>query len=163
MDVVREILPIFRKQKFGVIVNISSMGGKTTFPLYSLNHSTKWSVEGFSESLQYELKPFNIKVKIIEPGMIKTDFYGRSAETTNKSSLKAYDEFSKCAQRNMGEFALKGSHPKVVSETVFKAVNDNSWRMRYYVGKNAGMILILRKLLPDWIFHRIIRTILLKK
>jgi NAD(P)-dependent dehydrogenase (short-subunit alcohol dehydrogenase family) len=51
-------------------------GGRLTFPLYSVYHATKWAVEGFTESLDFELRPFNIRVKLIEPGPIKTDFYG---------------------------------------------------------------------------------------
>jgi NADP-dependent 3-hydroxy acid dehydrogenase YdfG len=77
MNVYREVLPYFREQRRGFIVNVASVGGRVTFPLYSLYHATKWAVEGFSESLQYELEQFNIRVKIIEPGPIKTDFYGR--------------------------------------------------------------------------------------
>jgi len=74
MDVTREILPLMRKRKQGVIINVTSIAGRMTFPLYSLYNSTKWAVEGFSESLQFELRKFNIKVKNIEPGIIKTDF-----------------------------------------------------------------------------------------
>jgi short-subunit dehydrogenase len=59
------------------------MGGRIGFPLYSIYNSSKWAVEGFSEALQYELAPLNIKVKLIEPGVIKTDFYERSLDTTN--------------------------------------------------------------------------------
>src|SRR5438128_7716934 len=75
MNVCREILPYFREQKRGIIVNVASMGGRLTFPLYSLYHASKWALEGFSEALQFEIKEFGIKVKIIEPGPIKTDFY----------------------------------------------------------------------------------------
>lgn len=93
MNVCREILPYFREQKRGHIVNIASVAGRITFPAYSLYHATKWAVEGFSESLQYELEQFNIRVKIIEPGPIKTDFYGRSQEITRNESLSDYNHF----------------------------------------------------------------------
>ena len=66
MNVTGEVIPYFRERKQGIIANIASIGGRVTFPLYSLYHGTKWAVEGFSESLQHELKPFNIKIKIIE-------------------------------------------------------------------------------------------------
>src|SRR5215216_677679 len=75
MNVTRELLPHFRARGAGTFINISSMGGRITFPLYSVYHATKWAVEGFSESLQFELRQLNIKVKIVEPGPIKTDFY----------------------------------------------------------------------------------------
>ena len=87
MNVCREILPYFREQKRGTIVNVASVGGRITFPFYSLYHATKWAVEGFRESLQYELEQFNIRVKIIEPGPIKTDFYDRSQDVTRKEGL----------------------------------------------------------------------------
>ena len=74
MNCIREILPAFRSQKNGVIINIASMGGRISFPYFSLYHSTKWAVDGFCESLQYELASFGIKVKIIEPGAIKQIF-----------------------------------------------------------------------------------------
>lgn len=84
MNVIREILPHFRERKGGTIINVTSVGGIITFPIYSVYHATKWAVEGFAESLQYELKPFNIKVKNIEPGAIKTDFYDRSQDLLPK-------------------------------------------------------------------------------
>ena len=78
IEVTKEIIPHFRKQKSGTIVNLSSIAGVVSIPLQTLYHATKWGVEGFSESLQYELRPFNIRVKIIEPGVINTNFLGRS-------------------------------------------------------------------------------------
>src|SRR5215212_3491116 len=101
MNVCREILPIFRDQKRGTIVNVASMGGRITFPLYSLYHATKWAIEGFSEALQYEVKQFGIKIKIIEPGPIKTDFYDRSQDLTRKDGLTAYDSFIDRAMPNL--------------------------------------------------------------
>jgi len=74
MMVTQEIIPIFRAQKSGIVINISSVGGRMTFPLYSIYNASKWAVEGFSEALTYELRPFNIQIKIIEPGPIHTDF-----------------------------------------------------------------------------------------
>lgn len=101
MNVCREILPYFREQRRGYLVNISSVGGRVTFPLYSLYHATKWAVEGFSESLQYELDEFNIRVKIIEPGPIKTDFYSRSQDLTKREGLTAYDALEARAMPGM--------------------------------------------------------------
>ncbi|WP_244228721.1 SDR family oxidoreductase [Mucilaginibacter endophyticus] len=78
LDVTKALLPHFRANKSGVIINISSIGGKMTFPLGTLYHGTKFAVEGISESLSYEVEEFGGKVKIIEPGAIATDFAGRS-------------------------------------------------------------------------------------
>ena len=160
MNVCREILPYFREQKRGYIVNIASVGGRTTFPLYSLYHATKWAVEGFSESLQYEVEQFNIRVKIIEPGPIRTDFYDRSQDVTKKDGLSAYDAIVARAMPNMlaaGENAPDGS---VVAEAIYFAVTDESKKMRY--GVNTKGILTLRRFLPDGVFRALIRKVILR-
>ncbi len=160
MNVCREILPIFREQKRGFIVNVASVGGRMTFPLYSIYHATKWAVEGFSESLQYEVEKFNIRVKIIEPGPIRTDFYERSQSIATKDGLTAYDEIMARALPNMqrsGEEAPDGS---VVAEAIYNAVNDGTKTLRY--GVNTKGILTLRRLLPESAFRFLIRKIIIK-
>ena len=160
MNVCREILPYFRKEKRGTIVNVASMGGRITFPLYSLYHATKWAVEGFSESLQFELEQFNIRVKIIEPGPIKTDFYDRSMDLTRKEGLTAYDWFIDKAMPNMQKAGETAPDGLVVAEAIWEAVTDGSKKMRYPA--NSKMVLTVRKLLPDWAFFRIIKGATLK-
>ena len=160
MDVTREILPYFREQKRGTIVNVASVGGRITFPLYSLYHGTKWAVEGFSESLQYELKPFNIKMKIIEPGPIKTDFYDRSMDLTTKDGLTAYDSFTEKVMPNMQKAGETAPGGEVVAQTIYRAVNDGTWKLRYPV--NTKGMLLLRRLLPDSLFQAVIRLALMK-
>jgi short-subunit dehydrogenase len=160
MTVCREILPYFREQKRGTIVNVASMGGRITFPLYSLYHGTKWAVEGFSESLQYELRPFNIKVKIIEPGPIKTDFYDRSMDLTRKEGLTVYDEFINKVMPNMQKSGENAPDGEIVANVIYRAVNDGTWKMRYPA--NSRMILTLRKLLPDALFFAIVRSAVLR-
>lgn len=160
MNVCREVLPVFREQKRGVIVNVASVGGRVTFPFYSLYHATKWAVEGFSESLQYELEQFNIRVKIIEPGPIKTDFYDRSQDVTRKEGLTAYDYWLERAIPNLqkaGETAPDGS---VVAQTIYNAVTDDSKKMRYSV--NTRGLLEARKFLPDSVFFKIIKGAVMK-
>jgi short-subunit dehydrogenase len=160
MSVCREILPVFREQNGGVIVNVASVGGRVTFPLYSLYHSTKWAVEGFSESLQYEVEQFGIRIKIIEPGPIKTDFYDRSMDLTTKEGLTAYDSFINRAMPNMkkaGEDAPGGS---VVADAIFEAVTDGKTKMRYPV--NTKGMLLARRFLSDGLFSRVIKNAILK-
>ncbi len=160
MNVCREILPYFREQKRGVIINVASVGGRITFPLYSLYHATKWAVEGFSESLQYELKAFNIKVKIIEPGPIKTDFYDRSMDLTKKEGLTAYDSFIEKAMPNMQKAGENAPGGEVVAETIYRAITDGTWKMRYPI--NTKGMLFLRRFLPDSLFQAIIRAAILR-
>ena len=158
MTVTRAVLPHFREQRSGTIINIASIGGKMAFPLYSLYHSTKWAVEGFSESLQYELEPFNIRVRVIEPGPIKTDFYGRSTDPATRPGLTAYDEFAAKVTAKLKQAGNNGSPPEVTAQVIYQAAVDPSQRLRYPAGGNAGLLLLLRKLLPDRMFSTIVRS-----
>jgi len=160
MKVCREILPYFREQKRGFIVNVASVGGRVTFPLYSLYNSTKWAVEGFSESLQYEIDQFNIRVKIIEPGPIKTDFYGRSQEVLSKEGLTAYDYFLARAMPNMQKAGENAPNGSVVAQTIYDAVTDGSKKLRYPV--NTKGMLFARRFLGDSIFMRVMKQAILK-
>jgi short-subunit dehydrogenase len=158
MNVCREIIPYFRAQKRGHIVNIASVGGRMTFPLYSVYHATKWAVEGFSESLQHELDQFNIRVKIIEPGPIKSDFYDRSQVIATKEGLHAYDHFVEKVLPNMQKAGAEAPDGTVVAQTIYDAVTDGSKRLRY--GVNTRGMLLARRFLPDSIFNRMIRIAL---
>ncbi len=158
MNVCREILPHFREQKRGHIVNVASVGGRMTFPASSLYNSTKWAVEGFSESLQFELEQFNIRVKIIEPGPIKTDFYDRSRDLTSKEGLTVYDPFVDKVMANMTKAGMDAPDGEVVAQTIFLAVTDGTKRLRY--GVNTKGILALRKVLPDSIYLKLIKKVI---
>ena len=154
MNVVREILPIFRRQGGGVIANVSSVGGRVTFPLYSLYHATKWGLEGFSEALQFELKPLNIRVKIIEPGPIKTDFYDRSMDLTSKPGLTAYDNYVARAMPALQKANETAPGPEVVARVIYKAVTDGTWKLRY--SANGALFLALRRLFPESVFRAVV-------
>ena len=160
MQVCREILPVFRDQRRGTIVNVASMGGRITFPLYSIYHATKWAVEGFSEALQYEVREFNIKIKIIEPGPIKTDFYTRSMSHSKKEGLSAYDNFVARALPNLQKAGETAPDGRIVAQTIYDAVSDDSWKMRFPV--NSRAILAARRLLPDSLFLPIVRRAVVK-
>jgi NAD(P)-dependent dehydrogenase (short-subunit alcohol dehydrogenase family) len=156
MNVTRQIIPHFRERRAGVIINVASMGGRLTFPFYSVYHATKWAVEGFSESLVYELEPFNIRVKIIEPGAIKTDFYDRSQVLASKPGLTAYDELLAKAMPVVQRVGATAPGPAIVAQTIFKAATDGTWRLRYPV--NSKAILMLRRVLPTRLFMAIVRS-----
>jgi NAD(P)-dependent dehydrogenase (short-subunit alcohol dehydrogenase family) len=160
MNVIREILPHFRQRKAGTIINVASVGGRVAFPLYSLYHGTKWAVEGFSESLQYELRPHNIRVKIIEPGPIKTDFYDRSQDLMKKPGLSAYDEFVNRAMPNLQSAGANAPSPELVAQVIYRAATDGSWKLRYTA--NSLPLLVLRRILPDAIFRTVVRSVVLR-
>jgi NADP-dependent 3-hydroxy acid dehydrogenase YdfG len=158
MEVTRELIPNFRRQKHGVILNVSSVGGQTGFPLYSIYNSTKWAVEGFSESLRFELRACNIKVRLIEPGVILTDFYSRSMEKVECGELEpVYREaMIRGAARQSGEGLRGGSSPRLVAETIFRAATDPGWRLRYRAGADARLVSFARWLLPQSVYFKIL-------
>jgi NAD(P)-dependent dehydrogenase (short-subunit alcohol dehydrogenase family) len=160
MNVTRAILPGMREHGGGTIINLSSIGGQLTFPLYSVYHATKFAVEGFSESLQYELAEFGIKVKLIQPGPIKTDFYQRSQDLTSKAGLHAYDSFIERTLPNMQESGATAPGPELVAKTIYRAACDPSKRLRYPV--NSASMLALRKLVPDMVAFAIVKMRLIK-
>lgn len=159
ISVTREMIPHFRKQRSGTIINISSIAGVTTIPLQSLYHATKWGVEGFSESLQYELRPFQIRIKIIEPGVIKTDFYGRSMSLLQNDKLTDYSEYSRKVIQNILNNAKHGSDPRGVAQTIYTAASDNKTKLRYPTGNSKNMAAI-SSIMPRNLFRFIIRNVM---
>ncbi|MDD5712084.1 MAG: SDR family oxidoreductase [Smithellaceae bacterium] len=164
MAVTREALPIFRKQKEGTIINVASMGGRIGFPLYSLYNSTKFAVEGFTEAIQYELRPLNIKVKLIEPGVIKTDFYERSMDATDAATLAdTYGAILKRGEKFTSKEAAErtGAEPDLVAKVIYQAATDESTRLRYIAGADAKQVWLLRRIVPESIFFRILEKVVL--
>jgi NAD(P)-dependent dehydrogenase (short-subunit alcohol dehydrogenase family) len=160
MNVTRSVLPAMREHGGGTIINVSSVGGQITFPLYSVYHATKFAVEGFSESLQYEVAEFGIRVKLVEPGPIKTDFYDRSQDLVSKPGLNAYDNFIGRTMPTMQHSGQTAPGPDLVAKTILKAAADKSRRLRYPV--NSASLLALRKVLPDMMAFAIVKMRLIK-
>lgn len=162
MNVTRQILPYFRKKKAGTIINVTSMGGRITFPIYSVYHGTKWAIEGWAEALQFELRPFNIKVKNVEPGAIKTDFYERSMDLFKKEGLTDYDSYEQITYQNSQKAGEDAPLPIIVAKTIFKAANDDNFKLRYPASAQSSMLLFVRWLLPlNW-FMDIVRSVVEK-
>lgn len=162
MRVTRAVIPWMRKQKTGIVLNVSSIGGRMTFPFYSLYHATKWCVEGFSESLRYELKSTGIRVKVIEPGPTLTDFYSRSADNSIQQEDMDYGKLSTGSMIRMGVFVrMFGSRPDAVARVIYQAATDGREKFRYPAGWAAHWILASRKLLPDFIFSWFVKKITL--
>ena len=160
MNVTRAFLPHFRERRKGVIVNVSSVGGRITIPLYSVYHATKWAVEGFSEALVYELEPFGIRVKIIEPGPIKTDFYDRSQDVMTKPGLTAYDGFVARVMPTLQKAGAEAPGPEIVARTIYRAATDGRHSLRYPA--NSASVLLLRRLLPTGVFMAIVKRLFIK-
>ncbi|MBE9029845.1 SDR family oxidoreductase [filamentous cyanobacterium LEGE 11480] len=158
LAVTQAILPHFRAQKSGTIVNISSIGGKMTFPLGTLYHGTKFAVEGLSESLHYELEPLGIKIKIVEPGAIATDFAGRSFDFTNDESLVEYQAIVQKLMSGFEQALSQSSPPSVVAEVIWTAITDGTKTLRYTAGEDARMLTTNRKAADDETFIGGIKT-----
>jgi NAD(P)-dependent dehydrogenase (short-subunit alcohol dehydrogenase family) len=157
MRVTRESVRMMREQGGGTIVQISSLAGRITFPLFTIYHASKWAVEGFSESLQFELAPHNIRVKIVEPGAIKTEFYGSSRAFTKPDYTDVYDDFVARCEKVSATTGARGADPAVVASTIFRACTDTSARLRYPVAYPSGLLLTLRRILPERWFLGVIR------
>jgi NAD(P)-dependent dehydrogenase (short-subunit alcohol dehydrogenase family) len=140
MDVTRAILPHFRGNRSGVIVNISSGGGVFALPMTSLYNASKFALEGFSESLAYELAGLGIRVKIVEPGgVLSTDFVRRSSKEAGAAeALPDYDPFVTAMQTAFEGLRASraGATSEQVAEVIFSAATDQTERLRYVATDN---------------------------
>ena len=148
----KALLPHFRASRSGIIANVSSMGGRITFPLGTLYHGSKFAVEGLSEALHYELGPLGVRVKVIEPGAIKTDFAGRSFDFSNDPSLSEYQPLVQSLFGALGPMMANAAAPELVAETIFRAVTDGTEQLRYEVGPDAEHLLAGRRAADDATF-----------
>lgn len=155
----KAVLPHMRERRQGVVVNISSMGGRIGFPLGTLYHGSKFAVEGLSEALSYELAAVGIRVKIVEPGMVRTDFSGRSARFSDDESLAEYRDV--IANFAGGYAAISDgppAEPDEVATTIFTAATDGTDRLRYVSGKGGGALIERRQREDDATFSAFLRT-----
>jgi NAD(P)-dependent dehydrogenase (short-subunit alcohol dehydrogenase family) len=162
MDVTRAILPHLRSQGSGTIINISSMGGQITFPFGRLYHSTKFAVEGLSESLAHELYPLGIAVKLIEPGSIATNF--RGAVDMIKNDIAAYDPIFAGFFNNYAQAAadLPKATSTEVAQTIYEAATDDTDRLRYPIGADARFYIDTKHHNSDSDYMRQIRGYFIK-
>jgi NAD(P)-dependent dehydrogenase (short-subunit alcohol dehydrogenase family) len=158
--VTKEVIPIMRNQgSGGNIINVSSVGGKIGLPLNSAYISSKFALEGLSESMRYELEQFGIDVILIEPGVVKTNFFenadvvvnNNNTSTTNNNKTSPY---SKLTQKLFEGFEpmLNSSSSSVssdVAEVIYQAIESNNQEVRYPVGKDAVSIIKTRQNLSD--------------
>lgn len=149
LDVTKTVLPHFRRNQKGIIINISSIGGKMTFPLGTLYHGTKFAVEGISESLHYEVEQFGGQVKIVEPGVIATDFGGRSFDFCNDANMPEYQKIVGALMTAMPTMAQNASPASVVAEVIFEAATDGKNQLRYTAGADAKMLMASRQQYDD--------------
>lgn len=150
LELVRALVPAMRERGSGVIANVTSLGGRSTFPFFAGYNSTKWALEGASEGLWHELKPFGIRVKAIEPGFVQTAIWGKAlpGESGDLPGPSAYAPFL----RAMLEFErgiTDRTSPEQAAGEVWAAVSDPSDRLRYPVAAYARPIIAARRWLGD--------------
>jgi NAD(P)-dependent dehydrogenase (short-subunit alcohol dehydrogenase family) len=153
LDATKALLPHFRENRSGTIINISSIGGKMAFPLGALYHGTKFAVEGISESLKYEVAEFGVKVKIIEPGAITTDFTGRSLDFSNNETLSEYQPFIGKIMAAMQSLFENASPASVIANVIYQAATDGTTQLRYTAGEDAKFMITNHKQHDDETFQ----------
>ena len=145
-NVTRALLPHMRERASGVIVNVASLTGLVAMPLYSVYAASKYAVVGFSESLSHELAPLGIRVKVMAPGAVATDFSGRSLVRTFEGDGGAYAE---SIRKVMGAFAANRSAaaatPEKLAQALYDAATDGSDQVRYVIGDDALAVMQTRK------------------
>lgn len=155
-EVTRSFLPHFREQQEGMFINVSSLGGRVGFPYLSLYHSTKWAIEGFTESLGFELSQLGIKVKLIEPGGVATDFDNRSLVVASSGKIDAYNKgLSEFREKFVSNIQV--SHPVVIAKVIYEAATDEKEQVRYIAGEDAVQSLKLREKAGDEAFIQTIK------
>ena len=159
LEVTRAVIPIMRSQGEGVIVNISSMGGRMAFPFGSLYHGSKFAVEGISEALAYEMMTLGIKVKVVEPGAVATDFGGRSFVLTVDPEGGPYGAAVQTVLTNMATMMQDGiAGSEEPAEVIFMAATDGTSQFRYISGNDAATILGARQSMDDAAFMGMIAS-----
>jgi NAD(P)-dependent dehydrogenase (short-subunit alcohol dehydrogenase family) len=160
--VTQQVLPVMRKQNSGgsTIVNVSSVGGRIGIPVLSAYQSTKFALEGLSESMSYELEPFGIRVVIIEPGFIRTNIINSS--TTAEKALDSKSPYFSLTQKvknhfkSMMENASSSSPPEEVAKVILQAITSKNPQLRYTVGNDAATIIQARMNMSDNEFKKMI-------
>lgn len=153
------VLPHMRKQHFGKIVNITSIGGKMATPLGGWYHASKFAVEGLSDSLRLEVKPFGVDVIIIEPGGVKTEWGGIAFDSAEKTSGHTfYGDLTKKAKKVFAKSEVNNVEPIVIAELIKSAIETKSPKPRYAKGYMAAIILGTKKWLSDSMFDKMIMS-----
>lgn len=153
IEVTKAVLPGMRQHRSGTIINVSSVGGRVTFPFSSLYHATKFALEGLTESMQYELNPFGIGLKIIEPGGYKTEFAGRSMALFGVDDL---DDYKPAFERfiTMLDGWPMSENIGEVAEAIYEAATDGTEKLRYPVGHDAAQLVQTRQQMDDAEFKK---------
>ena len=154
---IQKVAPVMRKQGSGDIVNISSIAGRIGFPVSTAYISSKFAIEGLSESLRYELGPFGVNVIIIEPGVIKTNFFDSMRTAKRVGESDTYKEITEKVISGVKMMAEMGTSPKEVANAIIKSLKEEKPLPRYVVGNDAAMFLEAKKMKTDIEFENYLK------
>lgn len=154
------VIPVMRENKFGKIINISSMGGKIYTPLGAWYHATKHAIEGWSDCLRIELAKFGIDVVVIEPGGIETEFGDVLSEKLDKISGNGPYAYIVDGFKKMEEQGMELSKPSVITNLILKAVRAKKPKTRYVAGKLAKPLLFIRKWFGDRVYDKMVMSMI---
>jgi NAD(P)-dependent dehydrogenase (short-subunit alcohol dehydrogenase family) len=166
LALIRMVLPGMRRQGWGKIVNISSMGGEFVFPGGGLYHATKYAIEAVSDALRFEVKGFGVDVIVIQPGLIRTGFSGVAAReidaaTTDDSPYAAFNQAVAEASVDAyekGPLSKLAGGPEAVAEVIEKALKASRPKTRYKVTPSAHVLIGLNRVLPDKGWDAVLRS-----
>ena len=153
VKLIQGVSPIMRKQNSGVIVNISSVVGRMGLPGSPAYISTKFALEGLTECLRYELGQFGVKLTLIEPGVIKTNFFD-SMKVPQTNADPKYKQMTDFMLSGLKMMVQMGTAPAQVAQTIIKAINDKEIQPRYVVGTDAAMFMEAKKMKTDLEFEK---------
>ena len=161
MSVTRAVLPSMRAAQRGRIINVSSLSGRVAFPLLSAYAATKHAVEGFSESLRWELEPFGIDVCLVEPGTFKTPvFISKDRRAAGVVADGSYRALNEAMERLLTEEVGKERPPEPAGRAIARLVGEPSPRFRTLVGIDARTLVTLRRMVPDRLFASGVRRLM---
>ncbi len=153
--VVNAVLPVMREQKGGRIINMSSILGHIPSPFNAYYASTKHAIEGYTESLDHEIRRFGIRALLVQPGVTRTSF--EKNLTRADRPMQTYAQDRARSEGLMRQWVEAGDNPQIVADTVVKAATAARPSLRYAAGKQSSQTSLLRRFLPRAVFDKIMR------
>lgn len=154
--VVTAVLPFMRRQNQGHIINVSSLSGLSAIPFLGICSASKFALEGYSEALRHEVRPFNITVSMTEAGFLRTPMMTNRQASANR--IAEYDPWQKRALEAIRAYEDRGPGPEVVARALLRMVSSTRPRLRYLVGRQAKSVAALKWLLPAALYEQGVRS-----
>ena len=149
---VKAVLPFMRQEGQGLIINVSSLSGVSSIPFMGIYSASNFALEGYTEALRLELKPFNIHVSLTEAGFVKTPMPDKRQVST--AQLKVYEPWRQRAFNAIRDHEQKAPGPELVSQTILRIIAAKTPRLRYVIGPQAKLTTRLQRFLPAWVYER---------